>query len=490
MCRITRLALTLLFLSSSVLAQDRAVIVKNADRELLHTAHRLGVAPEKVTRARQFLREASELALDLAETEDILRLGHYWIMIDRSDAGEQLRRLLGELAREAGRTSDLSAYQKMTQNAHSWVDRLRLVEPAGAEEILTDWPEAPQQTAEAPSENRRQSRRYDENRLGARLRDDLDGGLQELREMEKDGPYLSVRTRAIVELLSKRRTEEAHALFDETLDLVAAAPPSFETLNALRNLLSMYSRMGDPERIEDLIATWASLANSVEIPGRSRTVDSVDFTSREYYILNTLRSLSQTPELALQSLEHFPELNRKLEILGGLGGYMRSRNRASAARREATAAEKSDLEREIQERSESVRRLDLANADRQVEEIETTLRMLGELEDPEVAGNFFMILAGFYFGLQGELGPEFRRQGLDYVKQIQEERELEPQAAGQRRSKSIDRLEANIYGMWLWSDPAEASLALESLPESTRYRALASYLGNLTQSRFRTWRMT
>ena len=322
MSRITRLASALLLLSSFVVAQDRAVIVKNSDKELLHAAHRLGVAPEKVTRARQFLREASELALDLAETQDLQRLGHYWVMIDQPDAGEQLGRLLNELARKADRTSDLSPYQKLTQNAHSWVDRLRLVKPALAEEILTHWPEAPQQTAEILSESRRQSRRFDENRLGGRLREDLDGGLKELREMEIDeAPYFTARTRAITELLSRQRAEEAHALFDETLELATAAPPSVETLNALRNLIFRYSRMGDPERIEDLIATWASFANSVEIPGSSRTVDGVDgvdFTSREYNILSTLRSLY--PELALQSLERFPELNRKLEPLGGLGG--------------------------------------------------------------------------------------------------------------------------------------------------------------------------
>ena len=169
---------------------------------------------------------------------------------------------------------------------------------------------------------------------------------------------------------------------------------------------------------------------------------------------------------------------------------MRSRNQASAARREATTAEKSDLEREIQERSESVRRLDLVNADRQVEDIETTLRLLDELEDPELAGNFFMHLAGFYFGLQGELGPEFRRQGLDYVKQIKEARELESQTTDMPRSRSLDRLEANIYGMWLWADPAEASLALQKFPDAIRYRALASYLANLTQPRFRMWRIS
>ena len=148
---------------------------------------------------------------------------------------------------------------------------------------------------------------------------------------------------------------------------------------------------------------------------------------------------------------------------------MRSRNQASVARRAAAAAEKSDLEREIQERSESVRRLDLVNAERQVEDIETTLRLLDELEDPQLAGNYFVNLAGFYFGLQGELGPEFRRQGLDYVKQIEEARELESLPTQRQRSRSIDRLEANIYGMWLWSDPAEASLALEKLPDYSRF---------------------
>ncbi len=140
MYRITCPALALLLLPCSVVAQNRAVIVKSADKELLHTAHRLGVAPERVTRARQFLREASELAVDLAETEDILRLGHFG------------------------------------------------------------------------------------------------------------------------ELLSKGRTEEADLLFAETLEL-ATATPSLETLNALRNLLFLHSRMGDPERTEELIATWASLAN-------------------------------------------------------------------------------------------------------------------------------------------------------------------------------------------------------------------------------------
>ena len=78
-------------------AQERALIVKSGDRQVVRLAHLFGVAPERVLVGRELLREATGLAIDLAASEDIQTVGELWISVDREDSGEELVGLLSEL---------------------------------------------------------------------------------------------------------------------------------------------------------------------------------------------------------------------------------------------------------------------------------------------------------------------------------------------------------------------------------------------------------
>lgn len=479
-----------LFLSSSLIqAQDRAVVVKNLNKELMRTAHRLGVSPEQVRKGRSLLRKATALALELAGSEGIQQLGQYWLQVDRQDAAEELTQLIRELKEEAGATADTQAHGQLTRNARSLADRLSQLRPEAAEQLLEDWPEAPQLSADELARNASQERRFEERRLVERIREDVDASLAEMREQEKDGPLLSARSFAINEFFRQNRVEDANALFDETFELLTDAPPTIDTFNSLRNLLFSYGQFGDEERAEKLVQAWASMAQVVELPDtRTHNIGGVDFTSLEYLVLATLRSLSRAPELSLRALEYFPDLNRKLEPIGGVGGFFRAQMQASRDQSGQNAGQ-SDLEEEIVKRMRNAQRPDMSDPDGQAEELEAAMRMLPGLHDPETEAGHFVDLAIFYFGLQGELTPELRRQGLDYVRQIREQEGHPSEDSPQQRSRfGADRVEANIYGMWLWSDQTEASQALASLSAASQFRAIDSYLKNLTQPRFRTWR--
>ena len=89
--------------------------------------------------------------------------------------------------------------------------------------------------------------------------------------------------------------------------------------------------------------------------------------------------------------------------------------------------------------------------------------------------------------MRGELSPELRQQGLDLVRRVREELERVSPEGARRPRTSSDRLEAGIYGMWLWSDRAEASSAMQGLSESTRFRVLCGYLNTLARRRFHMW---
>ena len=473
-------------------AQERTVIVKNTDRELVRTAFRLGVSVRQVEVGRRLLREATELAPEVAEKQHIGRLAYVWLTLDRTHAEDHLARLIEALRTKAEEVTNPARLGMISRSAFSISATLGQINAEKAESLILDWPEetaTPEAAAKTnsqalkPAEERRQ---FDRSRFGQRMREDLDGALRELRKVEEGQLDLRLRTSAIQMLLRRDRLEDANLLLDETLERLGDLPANDSNLSAVSNLFGSYVREGDPERTEGLIGAWAAMFRSMPQDAAPRyPVGELMLTDSERNVITVLGNLQQAPETALKALEQFPELREKVQSAGGLDVLLRTRYRRS--RPSDQDAEAARLDRLIQNRLMSSQ-TPLADPDQGARDLEALVIQIRNLNDPNREATYLLSLFRTYFLLQGELSPDLRATGLDYVSYFRRPDGSETAEPLKRQRKSyIDQLEAMIYGMWLWSDPAEARVAVADLPVEQRYRSVGSYLGNLGAVQRRYW---
>ncbi|MEE8584371.1 MAG: hypothetical protein V3T83_05910, partial [Acidobacteriota bacterium] len=127
-------------------AQAQVAVIRDGDRELKRTAHRLKIPAGQLQQARIALREATQ---SLHEVE-VERLGEgkqippFWLRLHRGEAVPSLQALLTARSREVPRLENAARYEKLLRWAVEVVSRMAELDPSRGLQALQSWP-APQE---------------------------------------------------------------------------------------------------------------------------------------------------------------------------------------------------------------------------------------------------------------------------------------------------------------------------------------------------------
>jgi hypothetical protein len=214
----------------------------------------------------------------------------------------------------------------------------------------------------------------------------------------------------------------------------------------------------------------------------------MQFSRTEIDIADTLRLLG-SPELSLRALQALPELSRKIQAIGGLGAFQNARHEWQRKQMEEATASETAQEKTIQRRLMGALQVgDFADWNRDALDPLGTLDLIREIRDPAAQLRTLSGLVIAIFRLDGELSPSLRQQVLQLLAEIRKQRVGDPDLETRSQPETLDGLEATVYGIWLWSDPAEARPVIDVLPDLTRCRILKGFLATISQASPRSWR--
>ncbi len=320
--------LTLAILCSLALAQDGKVTVVNTEsRDLKRTARRLRICVDRLKNARTALEEANNVAkrIDPVPASQIVAIGTYWVMLDRSRAVEKMADLLAVLRKSAQAAKELSVYSNSTSAARALLVTLARLDLDKATEIANKWPAPPENTGD-PGERARSNLQTEfRNQVATDLAyRDPEQALAMVNESGTGtGSEYYIRSKLAEQMLEKGNKDEAFKLIDQTIAEFAEHRSNPQVTEDYAQFLQ---QLADIDSGRFLMALTQLTGGEQSAPGYSGSISKGDYTIQLTYteaqILQVIQRIGLRPELALKSINTFPELKAKLDQIGGIDGYL------------------------------------------------------------------------------------------------------------------------------------------------------------------------
>ena len=330
--------------------------------------------------------------------------------------------------------------------------------------------------------------------------------LEALAAVEESEINFSARSSLVNSLSGNQFPEQAYLLWDETLNHLADLGPG--QISAISNIANTTFRL-HPERLSEVLEVWGELvatADQTQVVARMCGPGSgTDFEEAlnhlEWTALATLRAWLRTrPTLAHEALEYFPELQGKLETIGGLSGYarrQRERHRQQRTENERrildtyeVLAGESGLRQEILQGPGEITRLigqastfydnPLYDEEQGARALEIAAASISQLDD-NVAITLFRQLVVAYMGNEGRVPERIRREALGLVERSRRETVVEvqrPRLTPEGIYNTIfpdDELEAVLLASLAWEDFQRAEKRIQELPDYQRMQAYFRY---------------
>ena len=487
-------------LSTSLATQRRVVVSSSKGLDLRSTAHRLGVSVERVEQGRKALQVATDLAPEVVGRESVGSLGDSWLRLNWSEAESQIVDLIKELRRFARTTEDPGSYGRVTSDAPSLKSTLLLIDEATARQILDNWPDPPEGEGPAPRRPSPARQMNDMRRMQQLAMNDLDAALEMLSDLEGGRPNPGVRSSLLYQLESRGRNGQADQLFAEMLEAMPTVQDGSQAqgYNSLVYWVARYR----PQMLDDFLPLWADLMRSFPSPAPRSFPSSLlglDLLPEERSIAIMLLGLNQmAPGVSEKILQHFPELARKLEAIGGLDEFdkasrqewdrtMSGGNRSSDKDQEQTVE---DVEREINRLLMEIQRRATTNPGKVSKNLGEAVGLLEKLEGQPEQLRSYVRVAGAHLKVQGELSRELMRMGWEILDEVAEEPFTQPPSPQGMRpgTRTPDELEIWLYAAWCWTDFEPAMKEVKALGDDLQYSVLTKFTGWLSGSQnFNIW---
>jgi hypothetical protein len=307
---------------------------KNADKELIRTAHRLRIPVEQLKNARKSLQEATDLAnsMEPFPVNEIDNLAQSWNRLEPSRAEGVIESFLADVRQLAGNAGDINSYQRDVFAARYLIELLSSSNSEKAAQLSESWPQPPRSLGE----NARSIR--NSTILGLRrnwvyglTQSDPQSAFEQLSKeyaagsLSHDSSVVSSLARGLAGAGMK---EEAQSLINRTIRDFESKADDPDTLGNFRNFLQGTVSFMNSEQVVAAVNRLAQMKTRTspdfEIYTMRKGDGKTDLTQDEYSFLQLVSSLQRRPQLLLQALAKFPELQSKLEPIGGIEAYLSS----------------------------------------------------------------------------------------------------------------------------------------------------------------------
>jgi len=323
----------LAFLAATSRAQGgRVVVEQSGSKELKRTAHRLRISTDQLKKTRAVLQEATELArkLDPAPVNSYPQLGEAWIQLNRTQAVATIDSLYSGLRAAAAKSPDLQSYQQGSFSAQALMSALAELDSEHALQLLRQWPDPPAALGEDAVNFRNQIASQSQIQMTQRMiYRDPNAALKLMPELSASGtPGYSIRGQLALQLMRTGQKDQAVKIADQVIADFQQRTPDQRSAQEYASFLQSYG-MVDPDRFVDALGALLPVLGK-QLPGAdyAMTLRSGDqsamFTSSESMILNMFRGFQGRPQLAMKTLDSFPDLKAKLDSVGGIDNFLNS----------------------------------------------------------------------------------------------------------------------------------------------------------------------
>ncbi len=319
----------MLCLLPAVGQEGRVIVEKPGGKELKRAAHRLHIPADQLRNARAALQEATDLSrrLDAAPASVVAQLGDSWIQINRAKAPAAVESLYTLLRASASKASDLSSYQQATSGAQQLLFALAELDSDKATQLIHQWPDPPTSLGEDAAKLRNQLDTQFQNQMVQRMTyRDPAAALKMLPALTPSGlPDYGIRGQLALQLMRTGQKDEAVQIADQVIADFQQRTPDQRTTQEYTGFLQNLSML-DPDRFQDAFAalppmiakqTTAAYPTVIQIGNQT-----LEVSPAENAVLNMLRGMSGRPELALKTLDGYPDLKEKLNRIGGLDNFL------------------------------------------------------------------------------------------------------------------------------------------------------------------------
>jgi hypothetical protein len=294
--------------------------VRDQTRELKRTAHLLHTTVDRLKNARAALKEATDLARHSTDPSVFSQLDQDWVRIDKARAPAALEELYGWLRTTARDAPDAATYQRCMSGAQSMLLQLATLDSNKAVNLWRMWPDPPVPLGQSQASLHERAGQFEQQLAAQGSGLGMITDWTTLKEQAAKGNYRAAGSLAIQLIESGD-----HA---DALDVLDQAMTDFrQGLHDPRMLLTCFDFVRqlayvDPERyfqaLNALVVSLTSHAGSNT--GGTVTVGSqtLQLTAAEAAVIELCRSLRDSPDTAMKTLDTIPGLRGKLNGIGGI----------------------------------------------------------------------------------------------------------------------------------------------------------------------------
>ncbi|RPI25364.1 MAG: hypothetical protein EHM61_14600 [Acidobacteria bacterium] len=467
--------------ASSQPAQNRRLIVVNpSEKELVKEANRLGICPDRLKNGREAIREALEMAPEVAREMPVF-LGAHLIKYESKQAQTLMSSLYEKLLDETAQSNDPQELAILQFSAVDLISALDKQNPSLAKKLESRWPQPLRpsratQPVEEPSV---------QDQIHKQMKTNPEEALLQLPMAESGGADFLLRGNLLRELWEQNRPDAARQLLNESAALLPLAGSRGQSALGpfLQTALGLF-----PDSREALLSATAQWYAALEQMGgpesdfRSPSGKVFRVSSADFALLNQLAALRMHPEFSEQMARISPTLHSRIQSAGGVPWLFTpdtgSRNQV---RRTVNEASKADLEavltgvsnpKDIKAALSEVCR---GNDQEKREKVfSLLLRQIQSEKEPTNAASEMMSFASDCIRCLGEFPVDWYSAGKNLVRQLREAEEQDqpvprPGAARPRfrRSFATD-FEAYLFEKRARTDFAGVIGEVRAIPEKPR----------------------